>query len=93
MRRNNLGRNQLSALLDAYGATELLLEGVKRAGKRLSRRKLIDEIEKLYAFDAGLNRPLTFGSRYRVGLRGAHIVRLDVANRRLVATDTWVGLD
>jgi len=36
---------------------------------------------------------LTFDSRHRVGLRGAYIVRLDVAKRRLVATDTWVSLD
>jgi len=55
--------------------------------------KLLDEIEKFYAFDVGLNRPLTFGSRHRVGLRGAYIVRFDVAKRRLVATDTWVSLD
>jgi hypothetical protein len=36
---------------------------------------------------------LTFGSRHRVGLRGAYIVRFDAGKRRLVATDTWVRLD
>jgi len=36
---------------------------------------------------------LTFGSRHRVALRGAYIVRFDVAKQRLVATDTWVSLD
>ena len=93
MRRNGLQANNLNTRLYAYAATELLLEGIKRAGKRVTRMKLLDEIEKLYAFDVGLNRPLTFGSRHRVGLRGAYIVRFDVGKRRLVATDTWVSLD
>jgi hypothetical protein len=93
MRRNSLQPNYLNTRLYAYAATELLLEGIKRAGKRVTRMKLLDEIEKLYAFDVGLNRPLTFGSRHRVGLRGAYIVRFDAGKRRLVATDTWVRLD
>jgi len=95
MRRTGLQPNNLNTrlYLYAYAATELLLEGIKRAGKRVTRMKLLDEIEKFYAFDVGLNRPLTFGSRHRVGLRGAYIVRFDVAKRRLVATDTWVSLD
>jgi ABC-type branched-subunit amino acid transport system substrate-binding protein len=93
MSRNKLEYKYLNARLYAYGATEILLEGIKRAGKRVTRKKLVEAIEQLYAFDAGLNQPVSFSSRRRIGLRGAHVVRLDVRNNRLVSTDTWIRLD
>lgn len=93
MGRNRLGPDLLNTRLYAYGASEILIEGIKRAGKRLTRKKLVDEIEKFYAFDAGLNRPVTFGSQRRIGLRGAYIVRLDADSGNPVATDTWIQLE
>ena len=93
VQRNAIGTDRLAARQYAFGATELLLEGIKRAGKRVTRKKLLDEMEQFYVFDAGLSRPLTFGSQQRVGMRGAHIVRYDSQKRRLVATDLWVRLD
>ena len=93
MSRNRLEYNFLNARLYAYSASEILIEGAKRAGKRITRKKLVDALEQLYAFDAGLNRPVSFSSQRRVGLQGAFVVRLDVKNRKLVSTDTWIRLD
>ena len=93
MRRNQLEYNYLNARLYAYSAAEILIEGAKRAGKRITRKKLVSAIEELYAFDAGLNRPVSFSSQRRTGLRGAYVVRLDSENKRLSSTGTWVGLD
>jgi len=93
MHRNKLEYDFLNPRLWAYSASEILLEGIKRAGKRLTRKKLVTEIEGLYSFDAGLNRPLSFTTQRRVGLSGAYIVRLDYENRKLMPTDTWVELD
>jgi len=93
MHRNRLDQDYLSARLFAYGATETLIEGVKRSGKRISRKKFVDAVEEMYAFDAGLNQPISYGSQRRTGLLGAHVVKLDTDNKRLSPTGTWVRLD
>jgi ABC-type branched-subunit amino acid transport system substrate-binding protein len=93
MSRNQLAYNHLNARLYAYSATEILIEGAKRAGKRITRKKLVSAIEELYSFDAGLNRPVSFSSQRRTGLRGAYMVRLDSENKKLSPTGTWVRLD
>lgn len=93
MRRNKLDHDYLTARLFAYSATETLIEGVKRAGKRITRKKFIDSIEEMYGFDVGLNQPISYGSQRRTGLLGAHVVKLDSKNRRLSPTGTWVRLD
>jgi len=93
LERNRLANDFLNPRLYAYSASEILIEGIKRAGKRITRKKLVEAIEGLYSFDAGLNRPVSFTSQRRVGLRGAFVVRLNVENRRLIPTDTWIELD
>ena len=79
--------NYLSARLYAYSATETLIEGLKRAGKRITRKKLVAALEGIYQFDVGLNKPISYGSRRRTGLLGAYVVKLDPKNDRLSPTD------
>ena len=93
MRRNKIDSDFLSARLFAFGATETLIEGIKRSGKRITRKKLVAAIEEMYAFDAGLNRPLRYSSQRRTGLLGAYVVKLDIENKRLSPTGTWVRID
>ncbi|MDH3536450.1 MAG: ABC transporter substrate-binding protein [Gammaproteobacteria bacterium] len=93
MSRHRLAYSHLNSRLYAYSAAEILIEGAKRAGKRLTRKKLVSAIEELYSFDAGLNRPVSFSSQRRTGLRGAYMVGLDLENKRLNPSGTWVGID
>ena len=93
LRKNGLPADLLNTRLYAYAAGEILIEGLKRAGKRLTRKKLIEAMETLYGFDAGLSKPVSYGSRRRVGLRGAYIVSLDIENRALFSSGDWVDLD
>ena len=93
MRRNELDHDFLSARLFAFGASETLIEGVKRSGKRITRKKFVDAIEAMYAFDAGLNRAISYGSQRRTGLRGAYVVNFDTQQKRLKSTGTWIRLD
>ena len=93
MRRNELDHDFLSARLFAFSAAETLIEGVKRSGKRITRTKFVDAIEEMYAFDAGLNRPISYGSQRRTGLRGAYVVKFDTRQKRLSSTGTWIRLD
>ena len=93
MRRNKIDLDFLSARLFTFSATETLIEGIKRSGKRITRTKFVDAIEEMYAFDAGLNRPISYGSQRRTGLRGAYVVKFDTQQKRLSSTGTWVRLD
>ena len=93
MRKNNLQHDFLTARLYAYSASETLIEGLKRAGKRVTRKNLVTSLEEMYQFDVGLNKPVSYGSRRRTGLLGAYLVTLDAKNRRLTPTDQWIRLD
>ena len=93
MCRNQLEYNYINARLYAYSAAEILIEGAKRSGKRITRKKLVGAIEGLYSFDAGLNKPVSFSSQRRTGLLGAYVVKLDTKNKKLQATGTWVRID
>lgn len=93
MVRNRLDYRFLNARLYAFGAAEILIEGLKRAGKRVTRKKLVDALEALYGFDAGLNQPVSYTTQRRVALNGAYIVELDAANRRLLPTENWIDAD
>ena len=93
MKRHKLGYDHLTARLYAYSAARTIVEGIKRSGKRITRDKLVAALEELYSYDAGLNKPLSYGSRRRTGLSGAFVVKLDTAQRRLLPTGIWVKLD
>jgi hypothetical protein len=54
------------------------VEGLRRAGRELSRTRLVEGIEQLYNFDTGVTPPLTFGPNRRIGALGAHIVTVDL---------------
>lgn len=82
-----------AAQISAYAAAQLFVEALKRAGRDLSRDKLITALEGLYEYDTRLTPPLTFGPNRRVGASGAHIVAVDVEKKQFVPTGVWMKLD
>jgi len=56
-------------------------------------RKRVDPVEALYAFDAGLNLPISSGCQRRVGLKGVHVVQSDADKNQLSPTSVWARLD
>jgi ABC-type branched-subunit amino acid transport system substrate-binding protein len=58
----------------AVAALAVLIEGMERTGRELTREKLIASLETLYRFDAGLGAPVTFGPNRRIGARGAFLM-------------------
>jgi ABC-type branched-subunit amino acid transport system substrate-binding protein len=72
--------SQLSALAEA----KILTEGLKRAGRELSRERLLESLEGLYDFSTGFSRPVSFGPARRVGSTQFHIVTVDPANGRWI---------
>lgn len=65
--------SQVSAFVDAT----VLVEGLRRAGRALSREKLVESLEALHDFETGLAPPIGFGPDRRLGAPGAHIVKVE----------------
>jgi branched-chain amino acid transport system substrate-binding protein len=47
--------------LEGYVVGNLLLEGMKRAGRQLDTEKLVEALETVHDFDMGLGAPVSFG--------------------------------
>ncbi|HEV2861066.1 MAG TPA: ABC transporter substrate-binding protein [Pyrinomonadaceae bacterium] len=64
--------------LAAFAAAKVFAEGLRRAGRELSREKLITALEGLYDYETGVTPRITFGPNRRVGVPGANILKVDV---------------
>lgn len=90
--RYKLPQGHIAAQISAYVSAQLLVEGLKRAGRDLSREKLIGALEGLYEYETGLAPPLTYGPNRRVGAAGAYIVAVDVEKKQFVPASGWIGI-
>jgi ABC-type branched-subunit amino acid transport system substrate-binding protein len=82
-----------AAQLSAYAAAKLLIEGLKRAGKDLSRERLIQVLEGFYEYQTGLTPPITWGPNRRIGAMGAYVVRVDIKGKQFVPASGWIGIN
>jgi branched-chain amino acid transport system substrate-binding protein len=63
-----------------------VLEALKRAGKDLTREKVIAELNKLSGFDPGIqSAPLNFSASNHAGIQGGKMVVLSDGKPQLVA--------
>jgi branched-chain amino acid transport system substrate-binding protein len=63
--------------LAGYGAAKAVEEGLRRAGRDLTREKLIDALETLREFDPGVIFPVTYTKERHEGTTQASIVRIN----------------
>ena len=87
-----LPADAVSAQWTALAAAEVLLEAMKRAGRDLSRERVVDQLETLQGFATGYVPPVTFSAARRLGARGAWIARLDLGRKRSVPGG-WVEVE
>ena len=76
--------------LNAFAAAKIFTEGLKRAGRDLSREKLVIALEGLYEYETGVTPSITFGPNRRVGAMGAYVLSIDPAKREFVSSG-WVS--
>ena len=76
--------------LNAFAAAKIFTEALKRAGRDLSREKLITALEGFYEYDTGVTPSITFGPNRRVGAMGAYVLTIDPAKREFVSSG-WVS--
>ena len=83
MQGQGLQRAFQPAQLNAYAAGLLLVEGLKRTGRDLSRRKLVATLETVQGLETGLVPPLSFNADRRIGALGAYLVSVDLDTKGL----------
>lgn len=88
--RHGLPRGHLSTQIAAYASAKLLIEGLRQAGRALSREKLVQALEGLHRYATGLTPPLTYGANRHVGAGGAHVVAVNPDKGSFAAASTWV---
>ena len=82
-----------AAQISAYAAAKLLIEGLKRVGRDLSRERLIQVLEGFYEYQTGLTPPITWGPNRRIGAMGAYIVRVDIKGKQFVPASGWIAIN
>jgi hypothetical protein len=87
-----LSPQPLEAQLTALASAKILVEGFMRAGRNISREKLIEALEGLYEFQTGFTPSVTYGPNRRVGALGAYVMAVDLGEQRLVPISTWIDL-
>ncbi|HEX9181404.1 MAG TPA: ABC transporter substrate-binding protein [Burkholderiales bacterium] len=92
-KKGKVGNRHQPAQISAYASMQVLEEGLKRAGRDLSRAKLADSLENLYSFESGVTPTISFGPNRRVGVFGAHIVRVNLTTHSFQPLGTFVRLD
>ena len=80
------------AQVAAFSASQVLIEGLQRAGPGLSRESLIAALEQLTGFEPGLGPEVSFDEHRRIGVLGAHVLRPDLSKGWLDAEKRWIDL-
>ena len=91
-RTGGFSQGNLAERLVALSATKLLIYGMEKAGKELTREKIVQILENLYHFETEQTPRLTFGPNRRVGATGAHVIGIDLEKKQLLLPSTWIEL-
>jgi ABC-type branched-subunit amino acid transport system substrate-binding protein len=91
--RHKIAAGNLAAAIAAYCGAKVFVEGLKIAGRDLSRERLVASLEGLFRFKTGLTPPITFGANRRIGAQGAYVAELDVKTRKLIPAGGWIEVE
>jgi ABC-type branched-subunit amino acid transport system substrate-binding protein len=79
-----------AAQLSAFAAAKIFVEALQRAGRDLTRERLLTALEGLYDFETGVTPRLTFGPNRRVGAAGAYVMTIDPEGKVFAPASGWV---
>ncbi len=88
--RHDLGDRHAVAQIAALAAAEILIEGMKRTGRELSRGGLVAALEQVVDLETGLVPPVTYGPNRRIGVRGARVSMVDLKRQTLLPASGWI---
>ncbi len=84
-------RRFLASQLTAYCTAQILAQGLKLAGRELTRAKFLAALESLQAYDAGLLHPIAFGPNQHVGSPGAYIFGVQKEEKTFRLVSDWIA--
>jgi ABC-type branched-subunit amino acid transport system substrate-binding protein len=87
-----LPTKHLAAQISAYSAARILAEALKKAGKDVSREKLIQVLEGFYEYRTGLTPAISYGLNRRIGAMGAYVITVDLKTKQFIPSG-WVGIN
>ena len=76
--------------LFGYGIAKVLCEGIKRAGKDLTREKLIQALETFDNFETGIFAPVTYGKNNRQGTDSVRLLYVDKSKKNFIVKTGWL---
>lgn len=88
----NLTPKHMAAQISAYSAAKILAEALKKAGKELSREKLIQVLEGFYEYRTGLTPAISYGPNRRVGAMGAYVTTVDLKTKQFLPASGWIEI-
>jgi ABC-type branched-subunit amino acid transport system substrate-binding protein len=74
IKHHQLTTQHLTSQAVAYSAAKLLMAGLQKTGRELSRKKLVDALEHIYQFDTGVMSPVSYSSNRHIGSTAVAIV-------------------
>lgn len=78
----------------AFGSAQILVEALLRAGRNLTREKLVEALESFRGWNGNLGVPVTYGPNLWGGKHTAVILtRADIARGILVRATDWITFD
>jgi ABC-type branched-subunit amino acid transport system substrate-binding protein len=80
LQRHQLSHDHRLIQISAYCSAKILVDALARAGKNLTREKLILNLEQMRNFKTGLLPAITFGPNRRIGSFKAEIVCADLVS-------------
>jgi hypothetical protein len=75
------------ASLEGFINAKVIVEGLRRAGPNLTRRRFRQGLESLHDFDLGIGAPLSFGTNRHQGLDSVYFTHVE--NERWVPITDW----
>lgn len=84
------------SLYHAFGVmvAQIFVEGLQRAGRDLTREKLVEAMETFNGWQDCLGPPITYGPNVRGGVNtAAFLVKADVENKTLVRATDWIQFE
>jgi ABC-type branched-subunit amino acid transport system substrate-binding protein len=80
LQRNNLSHDHRLIEISAYCAAKILEDALTRAGRNVTREKLIESLEEMRDFKTGLMPGITFGVNRHIGSLKTEIVCADLVS-------------
>ena len=88
-----LSTERMATQVNTYASAIILVEGLRRAGRELTRERLVQSLESLSNYSTGLTPPITYGPNRRTGSSGAYVISIDLEQKKFVPVSGWLEIN